>query len=111
MTTNKPTPEQLAAWRAQRDENVDQVHAERVRTTPGPSGLPRERRGESRHVEVPLTLDDLGRRVYGHGGATGTAHLPAPANGGQVAAYGRGGEHATDNETDLSAIGARIFGF
>ncbi|MGP5931272.1 hypothetical protein [Corynebacterium glyciniphilum] len=103
MTTNKPTPEQLEQWRQD---------AERVRTTPpGPSGLPRERRGESRRVEVPPSLDDLGRRVYGHGGAVGSTHVSAPANGGLVAAIGHSGGHATDNETDLSAIGARIFGF
>lgn len=102
MTANKPT--------AERDDNMDQVHAERVRTTPGPSGLPKERRGESRRVEVPPSLDDLGRRVYGDA-PTGTANVPAPANGGQVAAYGRGHEHATDHVSDLSEIGRRMFGF
>ncbi|WP_312976341.1 hypothetical protein [Corynebacterium sp.] len=79
--------------------------------TPGPSGLPKERRGESRHVEVPPTLDQLGARVYGHGGAEGTAHVSAPASGGQVAAYGHRNEHASDNETDLGKIGRRMFGF
>lgn len=102
MTANKPTAEQLEQWRQD---------AERVRTTPpGPSGLPRERRGESRNVSLPPSLDDLGRRVYGDA-LTGTANVPAPANGGVVAAYGRGHEHATDNETDLGKIGRRMFGF
>lgn len=102
MTANKPTPEQLAAWRAERDENT---------TPPGPTGLPKERRGESRRVEVPPSLDELGRRVYGHGGAVGSTHVSAPANGGLVAAIGHSGEHATDHVSDLSAIGRRMFGF
>lgn len=106
MTTQRPTPEQLAAWRAERDDHLDQV-----RTTPGPHGLPRERRGESRHVEVPPSLDALGARVYGYGGAVGSMHVSAPASGGQVAAYGHRGEHATDTETDLGKIGRRMFGF
>ncbi|MGP5928376.1 hypothetical protein [Corynebacterium glyciniphilum] len=103
MTTERPTPEQLEQWRQ------DAEH--RRTTTPGPTGLPQERRGESRPVEVPPSLDALGARVYGYGGAVGSTHVAAPANGGQVAAYGRGGEHASDNETDLGKIGRRMFGF
>lgn len=108
MTANKPTAEQLERWRAE----VDQVHAERVCTTPpGPSGLPRERRGKSRNVSLPPSLDDLGRRVYGYGGAVGSMHVSAPANGGVVAAIGHGGETDGDHVSDLSEIGRRMFGF
>lgn len=92
MTANKPT-------------------AEQVRTTPPPTlGLPQERRGESRRVEVPPSLDELARRVYGDA-PTGSTHVSASANGGQIAAFGHRNEHATDNETDLGKIGRRMYGF